>query len=48
MSRYYKIFYFLENDIRRHIVETMEAAHGAKWWDTRVPPGVLERGTEEP
>ena len=42
MSRYYEIFYLLENDIRRLIVETMEAAHGAKWWDTRVPPGVLE------
>jgi len=42
MSRYYEIFYLLENDIRRLIIETMEAAHGAKWWDTRVPPGVLE------
>jgi hypothetical protein len=42
MSRYYEIFYLLENDIRRLIVETMEAAHGAKWWDTHVPAGVLE------
>lgn len=42
MSRYYEIFYLLENDIRRLIVETMEAAHGAKWWDSHVPPGVLE------
>jgi hypothetical protein len=42
MSRYYEIFYLLENDIRRLIVETMEAAHGPKWWDTHVPPGVLE------
>lgn len=42
MSRYYEIFYMLENDIRRLILETMEAAHGAKWWETRVPPGVLE------
>lgn len=42
MSRYYEIFYLLENDIRRLIVETMEAAHGVKWWDTRVPVGVLE------
>ncbi len=42
MSRYYEIFYLLENDIRRLIVETMEAAHGANWWDTHVPPGVLE------
>jgi hypothetical protein len=42
MARYYEIFYLLENDIRRLIVETMEAAHGTKWWDTCVPPGVLE------
>jgi hypothetical protein len=42
MSRYYEIFYLLENDIRRLIVETMEAAHGPKWWDSNVPPGVLE------
>jgi len=42
MSRYYEIFYLLENDIRRLIVETMEAAHGVNWWDTHVPQGVLE------
>jgi hypothetical protein len=42
MARYYEIFYLLENDIRRLIVETMEAAHGAQWWDTHVPTGVLE------
>lgn len=42
MAQYYEIFYLLENDIRRLIVETMEAAHGAKWWETNVPPGVLE------
>ncbi len=42
MSRYYEIFYLLENDIRRLIAETMEAAHGTRWWDTCVPAGVLE------
>ncbi len=42
MSRYYEIFYLLENDKRRLIVETMEAAHSVKWWDSRVPPSVLE------
>jgi hypothetical protein len=42
MSRYYEIFYLLENDIRRLIVETMEAAHGPQWWDSCVPPSVLE------
>ena len=42
MARYYEIFYLLENDIRRLIVETMDAAHGPEWWDTHVSPGVLE------
>ncbi|MGJ4882904.1 Swt1 family HEPN domain-containing protein [Bradyrhizobium sp. HKCCYLRH3097] len=42
MSRYYEIFYLLENDIRRLIVETMESAHGSSWWDKRVPQGVLD------
>ncbi len=42
MSRYYEIFYLLENDIRRLIVDTMEAAHGPTWWDKCVPSGVLE------
>lgn len=42
MSQYYEIFYLLENDIRRLIVETMEAAHGPDWWNTHVSPGVLE------
>lgn len=42
MSRYYEIFYLLENDIRRLIVDTMEAAHGHNWWDSHVPAGVLE------
>lgn len=42
MSRYYELFYLLENDIRRLIVDTMEAAHGQGWWDTNVPQGVLD------
>lgn len=42
MAHYYEIFYLLENDIRRLITETMEAAHGKDWWDTRVPQGVLD------
>src|SRR4051794_38047042 len=42
----------LENDIRQLIVETLEAAHGANWWDTKVPQGVKDeakknRGREE-
>lgn len=42
MARYYEIFYMLENDIRQLISETMEAAHGPKWWDTHVPEGAKE------
>lgn len=42
MSRYYELFYLLENDIRRLIVDTMESAHGQKWWDSHVPQGVSE------
>lgn len=42
MARYYQIFYMLENDIRKLISETMESAHGPKWWDTHVPPGAKD------
>ncbi len=42
MAGYYEIFYLLENDIRRLIVDTMEAAHGSHWWDTHVSQGVLD------
>lgn len=35
---YYKVFYCLEQLIRRRVSETMERAVGAGWWDTdRVP-----------
>ncbi|OYW60123.1 MAG: hypothetical protein B7Z40_20570 [Bosea sp. 12-68-7] len=46
MSHYYKIFYMLENDIRRLIVETMEAAHGTKWWDTHAPTGAKDEAAK--
>lgn len=42
MSTYYEVFYMLENDIRKFIIDTMEAAHGKDWWDTRVPQAVKE------
>lgn len=42
MARYYEIFYMLENDIRRLISETLEAAHGPQWWDTHVSPTVKQ------
>jgi hypothetical protein len=41
MSKYYEIFYLLENDIRRLIIQTMETAHGTTWWETHVPEAVL-------
>ncbi|MES0212207.1 Swt1 family HEPN domain-containing protein [Mesorhizobium sp. M0028] len=42
MARYYEIFYMLENDIRRLISETLEAAHGPRWWDSHVSPTVKQ------
>jgi hypothetical protein len=42
MSRYYEIFYMLENDIRKLIVETLETAHGKDWWDTHVSVAVKD------
>jgi hypothetical protein len=42
MARYYQIFYMLENDIRKLIVETLETAHGPNWWDAKAPPSVKE------
>lgn len=40
MSQYYRVFYLLENDIRRLIVEILEEAHGQSWWDTCVTPEI--------
>ena len=42
MAQYYHIFYMLENDIRHLIVETLQSAHGANWWDARVPENVRQ------
>ena len=42
MAEYYKIFYMLENDIRRLITETLESAHGPVWWEMCVPQGVKD------
>jgi hypothetical protein len=46
MATYYEIFYMLENDIRRLISETLEASHGANWWDDVVPQAVREEVTK--
>ncbi|MBP0580624.1 hypothetical protein J8I29_14965 [Labrys sp. LIt4] len=42
MSMYYEVFYMLENDIRKFIIDTMEAAHGHGWWNTQVPQSVRD------
>ena len=34
MSRHYKVFYCLEQSIRRLITATMEKAHGVDWWNS--------------
>jgi len=36
MSRHYQVFFCLEQSIRKMITITMEEAHGATWWDTKV------------
>lgn len=42
MSKYYQIFYMLENDIRQFISKILEASHGDKWWDEHVPQSVKD------
>ncbi len=42
MGRHYELFYCLEKSIRSLIAETLEAAHGEKWWTTNVPPTVQQ------
>jgi septal ring factor EnvC (AmiA/AmiB activator) len=38
MSEFYKLFYMLENDIRKLIEDTLSEAHkGPDWWDTYAP-----------
>jgi len=41
MSEHYEVFYCLESAIRKLIVETLEDADGASWWDgTRIAPDI--------
>lgn len=37
MAEHYKLFYMLENDIRKLIDDTLAEAHGADWWDAHSP-----------
>jgi Swt1-like HEPN len=42
MSEYYRLFYMLENDIRRLIDDTLVEAHGRDWWHTKAPNSAKE------
>jgi hypothetical protein len=42
MARHYELFYCLEKSIRSLIAETLEGAHGEKWWTTHVPQTVQQ------
>ncbi|ENN84016.1 hypothetical protein RHSP_70973 [Rhizobium freirei PRF 81] len=42
MAEYYKLFYMLENDIRKLIDDTLIEAHGVDWWDTQSPNSAKE------
>jgi len=46
MARYYEIFYMLENDIRKLIIETLETAHGKDWWETHVSQPVKDEAAK--
>jgi hypothetical protein len=42
MGRHYELFYCLERSIRKLVAETLESAHGEKWWDTHVPTNIKD------
>lgn len=43
MSRYYEVFYCLENSIRQLITETLEEAEGDSWWTSgKVPSNIVK------
>jgi hypothetical protein len=42
MSDYYKLFYMLENDIRKLIDSTLSEAYGAGWWENHSPNSTKE------
>jgi hypothetical protein len=42
MADHYELFYCLERSIRVLVIEKLEAAHGATWWDTAVPQPVKD------
>lgn len=42
MSEFYKLFYMLENDIRKLIEDTIVEQHGADWWEDYAPNSAKE------
>lgn len=44
---YYKVFYCLEQLIRKRVIETMERAAGPGWWDTDMVPQEVRRYAKE-
>jgi hypothetical protein len=47
MSEHYKVFYCLEQAIRKLISETLEDAKGHDWWNSGcIPPAVVQSAAE--
>jgi hypothetical protein len=42
MAEHYKLFYMLENDIRKLIEETLTEAYQTGWWEEHSPPSAKE------
>lgn len=42
MAEYYKLFYMLENDIRKLIDESLSEAYGIDWWEKHSPSSAKE------
>ncbi|WP_321327286.1 Swt1 family HEPN domain-containing protein [uncultured Parasphingorhabdus sp.] len=42
MAEFYKLFYMLENDMRKLINDTLSDSFEENWWDDHAPPNVQE------
>lgn len=42
MAEHYKLFYMLENDIRKLIDDTLTEAYQSDWWEEHSPPSAKE------
>jgi hypothetical protein len=42
MARHYRVFYCLEQSIRKLIINTMEGSFGGGWWDSRVHENIRQ------